>query len=324
MMPKPLPTPAVHRADLLAEVLALRPEVERILRGDARHSETGGVDDKMQIVLLNVTRHLGDYQPHADGMRPWLSRIAQNVQRDAARSVRRRRHAFGYKGVAADDVIDDATCPERRAAARALLRKVVKVMAEMPEQLRTVLVLVVFGRLDHEQVATELAITVPAVKMRLLRAREYLREHAGTLDDHLAVLAPIPVVDPDQLRSWPRRAFNVGTQFGHLWPALLAGALSLAQFEKPILSAAPSPTAETATDERPRTLQLRPVDTEFGDRQGAGPSVPQRRAQAAPRQLVSAKPAGGRAVTSTKAPTIKLDTTDSFRGGGAAAPDSSP
>lgn len=60
MMPKPLPTPKVHRADLLAEVFALRPEVERILRGDARPTETRSVDDKMQIVLLEVTRHLGD------------------------------------------------------------------------------------------------------------------------------------------------------------------------------------------------------------------------------------------------------------------------
>jgi DNA-directed RNA polymerase specialized sigma24 family protein len=95
MMPKPIPIPAAHPADLLAEVFALRPEVERILRGDSRHPDTVSVDDKVQIVLLNVTRHLSDYQPHADGMRPWVSRIAQNVQRDSARSVRRQRRALG-------------------------------------------------------------------------------------------------------------------------------------------------------------------------------------------------------------------------------------
>lgn len=220
MMPKPLPTPEVHRADLLVEVLALRPEVERILRGDSRHADTGSVDDKMQIVLLNVTRHLGDYQPHADGMRPWLSRIAQNVQRDAARGARRGRRIFGYKGVAADEVIDDAACTERRAAARALLRKVVTVMADMPEQLRTVLVLVAFGRLDHEQVAAELAISIPAVKMRLLRAREYLREHAGTLDDHLAVLAPLFTLE--RQTGAGHRFIQFGGRFGPFLPPMLA------------------------------------------------------------------------------------------------------
>jgi hypothetical protein len=87
-----------------------------------------------------------------------------------------------------------------------LLRKVIPIIETMPEPLRTVLVLVAFGRLDHEQVAAKLDLSVPAVKMRLLRARIYLREKAGTLDDHLAVLAPVPVIDDDKPQSLPRRA----------------------------------------------------------------------------------------------------------------------
>jgi DNA-directed RNA polymerase specialized sigma24 family protein len=108
MMPKPMPTPAVHQADLLAEVLALRPEVERILQRDSRANDSACIEDQMQVVLLNVTRHLNDYQAHVDGMRPWVSRIAQNVQRDNARSERQRRRAFGLvcvEVVKADGVV---------------------------------------------------------------------------------------------------------------------------------------------------------------------------------------------------------------------------
>jgi RNA polymerase sigma factor (sigma-70 family) len=264
MMPKPLPIPSVDHADLLAEVLALRPEVERILRGDSRHPDAESLEDKTQIVLLKVTRHLGDYQQHADGMRPWLSRIAKNVQRDAARSAWRRRHFFGYRGVSPDDVIDDAACLERRAAARALLRKVVEVMAEMPEQLRTVLVLVAFERLDHEQVATKLAITIPAVKMRLLRAREYLREHAGTLDDHLAVLAPVFI---DERRSGVAHGLvRFGSWFGPLLPPLLASVLTTLQIEMPPPVISPrvvaQPPSNTSTAAEPTTIS-RPPSTVY-------------------------------------------------------------
>ncbi len=64
MIPNLMPNPQAPTPDeLLAEVLTFRPEIERILAGD-RRSDPAALDDRVQIVLLNVARHLNSYQPH--------------------------------------------------------------------------------------------------------------------------------------------------------------------------------------------------------------------------------------------------------------------
>lgn len=234
MMPKPMPTEPIAPNDLLTEVLALRPEIERILADEAGGRNASCIEDKVQIVLFNVAKHLATYEPHAEGMRPWVSRIAYHVKLDARRAKKRRIAAFGYESVNPDEIPHASACPERRARARVFLRKVIPAIETMPEPLRTALVLIAFGRLDHEQVAQKLDISVPAVKMRVLRARSYLREKVGALDEHLAVLAPVPTIEPEKAMSWPRRALTLSAHFVHLWPPFLVGALALSQIEMPM------------------------------------------------------------------------------------------
>jgi len=235
-MLQPNLTPAVSPTDLLAEVLALRPEIDRILTDESGCHNASCIEDKVQTVLLKVAQHLDTYEPHPEGPRPWVSRIAHNVKLDARRAKRRHIAAFGYESVEPDEIEDASQCLERRARARALLCKVLPVIEGMAEPLRTVLVLVAFARLDHKQVAEELDISVGATKMRLMRARAHLREHVGSLEDHLAVLAPVPCIDPDESRSWPRRALVLTGQFVHLWPPLLLGVLALSRMEMPLFS----------------------------------------------------------------------------------------
>ena len=76
MMPKPMLTEPLATTYLLAEVLALRPEIERILADEPGGRNASCIEDKVQIVLFNVAKHLATYEPHAEGMRPWVWRIS--------------------------------------------------------------------------------------------------------------------------------------------------------------------------------------------------------------------------------------------------------
>jgi hypothetical protein len=107
------------------------------------------------------------------------------------------------------------------------------VIAEMPRPLHTVLVLVALGGLEVDEVATQLKIKYGNARTRLCRARDYLRERFGTLDDHLAFLAPVPVIDEAKPQSLPRRALVLSGQFVHLWPPILMGLLAFSQMDMP-------------------------------------------------------------------------------------------
>jgi DNA-directed RNA polymerase specialized sigma24 family protein len=99
-----MPIQPVAATDLLAEVLALRPEIERILVDEPGCRNASCIEDKVQIVLFNIWRHIETYQPHADGPLPWVSRIAYHVKLDARRAKRRRIAAFGYESVDPDQI----------------------------------------------------------------------------------------------------------------------------------------------------------------------------------------------------------------------------
>jgi RNA polymerase sigma factor (sigma-70 family) len=236
MTPKPMLTSEVTPAELLAEVLALRPEIERILSDQPGCSNASSIEDRVQIVLLNIVRHLDTYEPHPDGPRPWVWRIARNVNFDARRARKSQIAAFGYERFNLHEVPSRDACPERRTRARQLLRKVIVVIAEMPRPLHTVLVLVALCGLELDEVATQLKIKYGNARTRLCRARDYLRERFGTLDEHLAVLAPVPVIDDAKPQSLPRRTLVLTGQFAHFWPPFLVGAMVLSQVEMPIAS----------------------------------------------------------------------------------------
>ncbi len=76
MTPKLMLPSKVKPAALLAEVLALRPEIERVLADQPGCTNASSIEDRVQIVLLNIVRHLDTYEPHVDGARPWVARIS--------------------------------------------------------------------------------------------------------------------------------------------------------------------------------------------------------------------------------------------------------
>jgi RNA polymerase sigma-70 factor (ECF subfamily) len=111
--------------------------------------------DVTQDVYLRVVRKLGGFR-HEASFSTWLNRVTTNV---AMSTLKRRTRRFAVEGAAVPAETRD---PER-------------LVAELPEGQRQVLVLRdVYGQ-STEEVANAMGLTPGAVKVRLFRARERLK-----------------------------------------------------------------------------------------------------------------------------------------------------
>jgi RNA polymerase sigma-70 factor (ECF subfamily) len=133
--------------------------------------------DVVQDAYLRAFRGLSGYRGEA-GFSTWLHRITVNC---AASLVERRRKASCDQ---LDDYGDSAGLIELRserdpecAASTADDRdRLVEALAELPDELRLVVVLRDVYDLSHRDIAKELGISQAAAKVRLHRARRRLRE----------------------------------------------------------------------------------------------------------------------------------------------------
>lgn len=109
-------------------------------------------------------------------IRPWLFTIAANKAKDLLR--KRQRHATVSMGAIADaqDVsIDDVanllqshqTTPDEEVTNDETAQRVRQVVAEMPENLRGILILAYFEQFSYKQMAQILSIPIGTVKSRL-------------------------------------------------------------------------------------------------------------------------------------------------------------
>ena len=143
----------------------------------------GGADaeDALQDVFLRAYRALrASDRPVL--LRPWLYRIAHNRCLDELRRpcplpselAADAEPAFGARGAASEP----AAVAERNAA----LTRLVADVRTLPSQQRSALLMRELQGLSYEELAGALAITVPAVKSLLLRARTGLIDIAGARD----------------------------------------------------------------------------------------------------------------------------------------------
>lgn len=184
--PKP-PKPPIS-PHMLAELIALRPYIEHILCDGSRDPcVRAAVNDSVQTVLRKAIQHLPTYEPHENGLRPWVARIAYNEKIDAFRREQRQEETFGHNHIAADFAPSASPSPERDAQVQALLDKVFAVIEEMPSEMADVLILAAFAEDPHEEIAAQLGIKKGAAKMRLSRARQCkaLASHDGPGNNRL-------------------------------------------------------------------------------------------------------------------------------------------
>lgn len=124
------------------------------------------VDDATQQVFCIAVRRVDDIAPGSE--RSFLFGTAVRVASDKRRSARQREQSDEKMG----EVSDPGPSPEELADKRRARVVLDQVLAEMPMELRTVLVLFELEQMTKGEVAELLGIPVGTAVSRLRRARE--------------------------------------------------------------------------------------------------------------------------------------------------------
>jgi RNA polymerase sigma-70 factor (ECF subfamily) len=150
--------------------------------------------DALQEAFVQAWRGLARFEGQAR-LSTWLHRIVVNAALMRLRSRRSRPEeplepllpVFQEDGHTLERYVAWSGDPEQLAASGDVRRRVREAIDRLPASARTVLVLRDLEELDTAEVAARLGVTANAVKIRLHRARQALRE---LLDRELPELRP--------------------------------------------------------------------------------------------------------------------------------------
>ena len=137
-------------------------------------------EDVTQDVFMHVYRSLESYDPERE-LRPWVYTIATNKVRDHWRSRRHREaqqevSAHGEDGEwEAAPPVSPGRGPAERVVAGELSEQVAEAIADMPEVMRTTLVLRYYEGLSFAEIGGMVDRNETAVRKRYSRALEELR-----------------------------------------------------------------------------------------------------------------------------------------------------
>ena len=149
----------------------------RMVRSDA------DAEDVTQDVLLQVVRKLPTFRGES-ALPTWLHRVTLNTaishrRKRAVREEHRSRDPFDI--VIADEPTpvagwDGASAPEAQVLSRETRSLIERAIAGLPPLYRTVFVLADVEGLPNAVIADRLGLSLPAIKSRLHRARQLMRE----------------------------------------------------------------------------------------------------------------------------------------------------
>lgn len=137
------------------------------------------VDDAVQEVFLRAYRGLARLNDDAS-FSAYLAQIARNHCVDRLRTSANRNRPLSLEAVALEPADPRAVVDEDHEALLARLRREI---ARLPESQREVLLLFYFERLSYARMAEMLGLTEAAVNQRLSRARHHLRETFAQLPE---------------------------------------------------------------------------------------------------------------------------------------------
>ncbi len=131
--------------------------------------------DVVQESYLRAWKGLSQFRGDAQ-FSTWMYRITANTAYTVVK--RRRRHRAESLDAMLEDPVElrPGVQPEEAAESAALLERLSVGLDELPPKLRVLVVLKDVYGLSHEEIATELGISVPAAKVRLHRGRKRLRD----------------------------------------------------------------------------------------------------------------------------------------------------
>lgn len=159
----------------------LRLFCQRMLSGDAAAAE-----DVVQDVFVACCKVAAESRP-TTSLRGWLYQIARRRCIDL---IRRRqtegapRPTAGARKAAAYEVaVDPLTTPAGRALKLDRAAHVLKLLENLDEDLRTVIIMRYFQDLPREEIAEAIGLSLAGAKARLSRAMQILREQMDQLGD---------------------------------------------------------------------------------------------------------------------------------------------
>lgn len=173
----------------------------RALVGDAASGDV--VQDTYEAVLTKTSNRRGP-------LRPWLGGVARNVARMTARGkMRRERREQGVP------VHEEVPSPEQLLARAQIQQQVNRLVLELPEPLRSTLLLRFFEGLSAAEIARAHGIPAATVRSRLKDALDRIRvaldaEHGNNRRAWVGLLAPFGA--QPQGHAGPAGGVVVGTQ----------------------------------------------------------------------------------------------------------------
>lgn len=150
--------------------------IERIAY--TQHVDWDDMDDVVAIVAMRCVnvRTVPDHPPY------FIACVTRNYLRDTHKSGWRHKESSARADdaleMAADNTCDALTTLVKTDDAIALRHAI----RTLPDLVRRAFVLRTFHNREYEDLATQFETTVGAMKMRVVRARRYLRRHYGQLD----------------------------------------------------------------------------------------------------------------------------------------------
>jgi RNA polymerase sigma-70 factor (ECF subfamily) len=155
----------------------LRSDVSRLVAG--RLPSRADVEDVVQEVLLRVWKHGASIRDE-ERFGGWLSRVAYTAAADHMRA--RQRHPVARyepaNGAESPTAVDQAGAPdEDEAGCKPLIAAVLRpFIAVCPSPYRETLAMSELDGLSHPVIAEKLGLSVSAVKSRVQRGRDLLRQ----------------------------------------------------------------------------------------------------------------------------------------------------
>jgi RNA polymerase sigma-70 factor (ECF subfamily) len=135
-------------------------------------------DDIVAETFLLAFRQRDSYDQTRADARPWLYGIATNLIGRHRRAEIRMYRALARTGI--DPVMESFTdTVDDRVSANTASRRLAAALARLPAELRDTLLLVAWGDLSYEEVATALGVPIGTVRSRVSRARNKLRRTLG-------------------------------------------------------------------------------------------------------------------------------------------------
>jgi len=132
-------------------------------------------EEALQDAFLRAYHALGRYEER-ERFAPWLLRIVVNECRTVAARRRRRDHRFPDADAAAWAAAEAACAAEHPAERAALREELDRALARLPGEQREALLLKYTEGLSYDEIAAVTGAGTSALKMRVKRACERLRE----------------------------------------------------------------------------------------------------------------------------------------------------